>query len=87
MTDARVRYIWRNMLFRNLGAGLSSELIADATAQTYLHWANRYGTLPSERLRTEIGLSRRRTGYCYLLAGWEPDRDVRGKRYLWAPPL
>lgn len=90
-SDARPRYIWRNMLFRNLGAGLSSELIRDATAQTYLHWADRYGTLPAERLRTEIGLSGVRPksdpGYCYLMADWEKDRIVRGKLYLWAPPL
>ncbi len=29
-TDAKARYIWRNMKFRNLAAGLSSDLIMDA---------------------------------------------------------
>jgi hypothetical protein len=77
------------MLFRNLGAGLSSELIESATAETYRRWVERYGALPAERLRTEIGLSgianKANPGYCYLKAGWLRDRIVRGKLYLWAP--
>jgi hypothetical protein len=89
-TDVKARYIWRNMLFRNLGAGLSSALITEATEVTYREWANRYGGLPEERLRTEIGLSGIRPkndpGYCYLKAGWERDKIVRGKLYLYAPP-
>src|SRR5271166_3967964 len=36
-TDEKPRYLWRNMMFRNLGAGLSSELIQEATEATY--WA------------------------------------------------
>lgn len=86
--DVRVRYIWRNMLFRNLGAGLSSELICSATERTYEEWIKRYGALPEERLRTEIGISAVKSsnpGYCYLMAGWEKDRVVRGKLYLFAP--
>lgn len=82
------RFIWRNMLFRNLGAGLSSELIASATAETYRQWSARYGELPAERLRTEIGIREVRgnnPGYCYKVAGWVKDRTVRGKLYLWAP--
>lgn len=76
------------MVFRNLGAGLSSSLIIDATDQTYRQWAIRYGFLPSERLRTEIGIDSVRStnpGFCYLQAGWIKDRVVRGKLYLWAP--
>lgn len=86
--DVKPRYIWRNMLFRNLGAGLSSELIRAATARTYEEWAKRYGSLPQERLRTEIGIKGVRStnpGCCYLKAGWVRDRVVRGKLYLWAP--
>lgn len=89
-TDQRARYIWRNMLFRNLGAGLSSDLIRQATEATYRHWLERYGALPAERLRTEIGISSIRSsnpGCCYLKAGWVRDRVVRGKLYLWAPPF
>src|SRR4030095_1731095 len=87
-TDAKPRHIWRNMLFRNLRAGLSSDLILEATQKTYEEWIRKYGALPPERLRTEIGLSHirsRNPGYCYKVAGWTFDRVVRGKAYLWAP--
>lgn len=86
--DQRPRYLWRNMLFRNLGAGLSSELITLATAETYLQWTRRYGSLPAERLRTEIGVAQVRStnpGFCYLIAGWEPGETRNGKRFLYAP--
>lgn len=76
------------MLFRNLGAGLSSDLIRSALARTYEEWRLRYGSLPAERLRTEIDMRRvrsRNPGYCYKVAGWTPDRVVRGKLYLLAP--
>lgn len=76
------------MLFRNLGAGLSSELIRSATEATYAAWIERYGALPEERLRTEVDTRRVRSanpGYCYKMAGWETDRIVRGKLYLFAP--
>jgi hypothetical protein len=76
------------MLFRNLGAGLSSALINSATEATYAVWAQRYGELPPERLRTEIGLRAVRSsnpGYCYKVAGWTVDRVVRDKLYLFAP--
>lgn len=87
-TDARPRFLWRNMLFRNLGAGLSSDLIIEATEATYRHWRARYGSLPQERLRTEIAIDKVRSsnpGYCYIMAGWTRDRIVRGKLYLLAP--
>lgn len=88
VTDLRARHIWRNMLFRNLGAGLSSELIISATEETYRQWLARYGSLPPERLRTEVHVASvrsRNPGFCYLKAGWERDRVVRGKLYLFAP--
>jgi hypothetical protein len=87
-SDARPRHIWRNMMFRNLGVSLSSDLIRWATARTYEEWCYRYGALPTERLRTEIDIDKVRSvnpGYCYLCAGWQRDRVVRGKLYLWAP--
>lgn len=89
-TDARPRFLWRNMLFRNLGAGLSSELIELATIKTYEEWAKRYGALPSERLRSEVDVRKVRStnpGCCYLKAGWERGPLVRGKLYLYAPLL
>ena len=87
--DAKPRHLWRNMMFRNLGAGLSSNLIADATEETYRQWRARYGELPPERLRTEIGVREVRSinpGYCYLRAGWERGDTRNGKLFLWAPP-
>lgn len=90
VTDATPRYIWRNMLFRNLGAGLSSDLIRSATAETYVQWVIRYGALPPERLRTEIGVREIRSsnpGCCYKMAGWVKDKTVRGKLYLFAPAV
>lgn len=87
-TDTKPRYIWRNMIFRNLGCERSSDLIRSATEDTYRHWRDRYGALPEARLRTEIGIKQIRStnpGFCYLSAGWVKDRIVRGKLYLWAP--
>lgn len=80
--------LWRNMLFRNLGDGLSSELIKTATAKTYEVWLERYGALPDLRLRTEVDIGKIKSsnpGYCYQMAGWSKDRIVRGKLYLNAP--
>lgn len=76
------------MLFRNLGQHKSSYLIATALQATYEHWLTRYGALPPERLRTEIGIKQvrsRNPGYCYKCAGWGDGRVVRGKLYLYAP--
>lgn len=88
VTDARPRYVWRNMLFRNLGKTQSSVLIRDAVKVTYREWLFKYGSIPTERLRTEIDPSRIRStnpGYCYKMAGWTNPRMVRGKLYLDAP--
>ena len=88
VTDPKPRYIWRNMLFRNLGNALSSELISEALVVTYREWAKRYGHLPLEQLRTEIGIKQVRStnpGCCYKIAGFHTPRVVRGKLYLTAP--
>lgn len=94
-TDEKPRYLWRNMMFRNLGAGLSSDLIQEATERTYIEWVRRYGSLPEECIRTEIGVRSVRSanpGYCYQRAGWTFERDAKGRRvvrggkaFLWAP--
>jgi hypothetical protein len=76
------------MIFRNLGAGLSSDLIREATDATYEHWIARYGELPPERLRTEIGVKEVRSanpGFCYMKAGWKKGEIKRGKLFLYAP--
>jgi hypothetical protein len=89
-TDCSSKYIWRNMMFRRLPECpvLASDLIRSATKATYRAWSDKYNGLPTERLRTEIGMSAVRSknpGYSYLLAGYSKDRVVRGKLYLWAP--
>jgi hypothetical protein len=85
---ASTPYVFRNMMFRNLGAGLSSTLIRAAVDATYRHWLARYGELPSEHLRTEVKIDAIRStnpGFCYLMAGWERGVVKRGKLFLWAP--
>jgi hypothetical protein len=93
--DSGSRWVWRNMLFRNLGAGLSSNLIKSATVATYIEWRNRYGELPDVArlvdggLRTEIGIGKIQSsnpGYCYQCAGWDVIGTRRGIRFLRAPP-
>lgn len=87
-TDAAPRFVWRNMLFRNLGAELSSELIKAATRETYRLWHEKYGTLPTERLRTEVdtkAIKSRNPGYCYQCAGWLKGERKGRKLFLYAP--
>lgn len=87
-SDTGSRWIWRNMMFRRLGGPPASELIASALPRTYEEWLKKYGSLPPERLRTEIGIREVKStnpGYCYKLCGWTKDRVVGGKLYLWAP--
>lgn len=88
VSDKHSRFIWRNMVFRNIYAGVASDLIREATERTYEEWLRRYGGLPTERLRTEIGIKEVKSdnpGECYRRAGWVDDRIVRGKLYMWAP--
>lgn len=89
-SDVAPVFVWRNMVFRNLGGGLSSDLIREATDMTYQEWTKRYGVLPPERLRTEIKVSAVRSsnpGYCYLMAGWERGPVRRGILFLYAPAV
>jgi hypothetical protein len=64
---------WQCVLFRNEGAGLSSELIAEAVAATRWCW----GGMPANGFVTFVDRSKTRPkrdpGYCYRMAGW---RDV-----------
>lgn len=86
--DAKPRHVWRNMMFRNLGAGLSSNLIRAATEKTYKEWIRRYGQLPLETLRTEVDIRQVRStnpGFCYMKAGWSRGEIRRGKLLLYAP--
>lgn len=65
---------WRVSIFRNEGAGRSSDLIRSATETTRRFWVRRYGSPPPAPLRTEIDplLVRRKRdpGRCFLRAGW-----------------
>lgn len=88
VADPKPVFLWRNNVFRNLGAGLSSKLIRAATLATYNEWRIKYGELPTVRLRTEVDVSRVRSqnpGYCYRMAGWERGELKRGKLFWWAP--
>lgn len=88
VVDPKPTYVWRNMLFRNLGDDLSSRLIISALVVTYQEWAIKYGRLPTEVLRTEIDPTKIRgsnPGCCYKKAGFHNPRIVRGKLYLDAP--
>lgn len=91
---------WRNTIFRKESRHVASEMIIEATRETYGLWRRRYGGLPAERLTTEIDIeataarrSRRHPpGYSYLCAGWEILREVpaghgrSAKVVLGAPP-
>ncbi len=88
--DIKAKWLWRNMLFRRLPKCpvIASTLIKTATAATYTAWLEKYGTLPKERLRTEIEISKiksKNPGYCYQMAGYEKSEIVRGKLYMFAP--
>ena len=86
--DQSPQYVWRNMMFRNLGQVLSSDLIRDAVNETRRLWLERYGEIPAERLRTEVDAHRIQStnpGYCYQRAGWERIKRVGSKIYFGAP--
>jgi hypothetical protein len=73
---------WRCSIFRNEGAGLSSELIREATTLTHVRWRRRYGALPPVALTTEIDAAsvrhKRDPGRCFFRAGWRYVRTTNG---------
>lgn len=80
--------VWRNMLFRNLGPQLSSDLIKSAVCETYKRWPVKYGDFPSESLRTEIdpaAVNSRNPGYCFKCAGFHTPRPIKKLVGLDAP--
>lgn len=86
---APTRYVWRNMMFRNLGPERASDLIRSAVAETAARWIDRYGHLPDEDLRTEIKVAAIRSeipGYSYRRAGWvRVAKAPSGMVYLRCP--
>jgi hypothetical protein len=68
---------WVNSLFRNEGAGLSSELILEAIAATRWIWPE----APFRGLVTFVDSGKIRSGnpgYCYLRAGFSRDGMTKG---------
>lgn len=68
---------WVNSLFRNEGAGLSSELVIEALAATRAVW----GEPPALGLVTFVDARKIRStnpGFCYLQAGGIPDGYTEG---------
>jgi hypothetical protein len=80
---------WRVSMFRNEGAGVSSELIREATNRTFSYWQRHYGALPPVPLRTEVNprkvRPKRDPGRCFLRAGWRRVKVHRGLVVLEAP--
>lgn len=75
---------WRNTIFRNESAWLTSWLAMRATEVTFAVWLRRYRVLPSVPFTTEIDIAatadrrskRNPPGHCYFEAGWEFLRHV-----------
>jgi hypothetical protein len=86
---AQTAYVWRNMMFRNLGPEKASDLIRSAVATTARFWTGRYGALPAEDLRTEVKVSAVQSdipGYSYRRAGWvRLAKSPKGMVYLRCP--
>jgi hypothetical protein len=85
---APTAYVWRNMLFRNLGDERSSDLIRSAVTRTVHAWIDRYGALPAETLRTEIdtqAITSTLPGYSYRRAGWKTLKRKGRMLYLRCP--
>jgi hypothetical protein len=72
---------WRCTIFRNEGAGLSSDLIRVAMDITASVW----GELPPDGWLTWIDtrkVNSRHPGYCFKQAGWWLDREYRHPHLL-----
>lgn len=76
---------WVNSLFRNEGAGLSSDLITDAIYKTLTIWPE----APAEGLITFVNadeVASRNPGYCYKMAGFEKVGKTKGGLIAWHMP-
>lgn len=88
--DARALFAWRKFksddgqrgvccaVFRNEGAGLSSDLIKAADAIAFDRW-------PGQRHYTYVDARRIRStnpGYCFLKAGWQRCGVTKKKRLI-----
>ena len=88
--DARALFVWRKFrsmdsqvgvncaVFRNEGAGLSSELIREADDIAWEKW-------PGERHYTYVdprNVRSRNPGYCFLMAGWRRCGVTKSRNLL-----
>jgi len=88
--DARALFVWRKFIsgdgqtgvncavFRNEGAGISSELIRDAMVLAWERW-------PGARLYTYVNPKRIQSsnpGYCFIKAGWNRCGYTKVRRLL-----
>lgn len=72
---------WRCAMFRNEGAGLSSDLILAAMDETARIWTDR----PQDGWLTFVDRTKvpsENPGYCFKQAGWELDRTWTHKRMV-----
>jgi hypothetical protein len=74
---------WRCSVFRNEGAGLSSDLILAAMELTAALWALPIPTPPRDGWSTYVDAAKvasTNPGYCFLVAGWWRDRTYQPDR-------
>lgn len=72
---------WRCSIFRNEGAGLSSDLIVAAMLLTAELWSDR----PADGWVTWVDTKLVRStnpGFCFLKAGWRRDADYRRRNRI-----
>lgn len=90
-SDGRALFGWRKQkindagqdgvncfVFRNEGDHLSSDLIKEADEMAWNSW-------PGERLYTYVNSEKIQSGhpgYCFLMAGWDYQRNAKGKPVL-----
>lgn len=87
---ARALFVWRKFIsgdgqqgvncavFRNEGAGLSSDLIREADRLAWVRW-------PGQRHFTYVNAAKvrsRNPGYCFLMAGWKRCGVTKWRRLL-----
>lgn len=85
--DCRALFCWRLVkgegvdcsVFRNEGLVLSSELITEADSLAFQVWnkeSRHYTYVNANKIRSN------HPGYCFLQAGWDYQRDNKGKPIL-----
>jgi len=73
---------WQCVLFRNEGAGLSSELITEAVAATRAIWGDPPPNGMITMVDREKTKAKRDPGYCYRMAGWRDRGRTKNGLYV-----